>query len=608
MRICRLSIEHFRCIENAVLHFDGHTLFVGRNNVGKSTICEALELVLGPDRLNGRPQAVGEFDFYDAKYLSDDGQTAIPARIEVVLTDLTREVELACATHLEFWHVAELRILSEGEIDVAAPPKVVRCLRLETVARYEVDEDEFDANTFFCHGTSNSDDTPEQVRRNVKRLFGFLYLRALRTGSRALSLERGSLLDIILRMQGVRTGLWERSLKRLRELDPPIASDAAELMPVLEAIEKRLAQYIPLSSQGMATRLFVSRLTREHLRETIAFFLTTSVDQQPVPFREVGTGTLSALVLALLSFIAEAKKDNVIFAMEEPEFALPPHTQRRIARYLLSETTQCFVTSHSPYVIEQFGPEQVHILKRSNDANVFATPVSPGAIKPTVYKRHARRGLAEAMLGTAVIVVEGISDDAAIRCVAEKMQLTGDGYYPLDLSGVTIFSVDGDGSLSMFGEFFKSIGMKAYAFYDRKQRDPQEIQKLAESFDVLNETRYVGIEKLLVDEVPPDRLWQFLEHVRESGKQGNLKIPTERPPDERLKTIAQEALRSNKGTGYTAILVDMCEFGELPNSITAFLSKVFSDFPTTRTPSKIDPASPLPSDNAAGNSVKSADE
>jgi putative ATP-dependent endonuclease of OLD family len=177
----------------------------------------------------------------------------------------------------------------------------------ETLARYNGEEDEFEADTFFSHGT-NLDGTLEKVGKRVKRLFGFLYLRALRTGTRALSLERGSLLDLILRMQDIRTGLWEKSIKRLRTLDPPIAEDAAELAPVLESIEKRLAQYIPVQAQGRATRLFVSQLTREHLRQTISFFLSLTPDQKPVPFQEVGTGTLNALVLALLSFIADVKK------------------------------------------------------------------------------------------------------------------------------------------------------------------------------------------------------------------------------------------------------------------------------------------------------------
>ena len=65
-------------------------------------------------------------------------------------------------------------------------------------------------------------------------------LRALRTGTRALSLERGSLLDILLRLQKVRTGLWEHAIERLKALD--IEKDAAELEPVLKAIEEKLTE------------------------------------------------------------------------------------------------------------------------------------------------------------------------------------------------------------------------------------------------------------------------------------------------------------------------------------------------------------------------------
>src|SRR2546429_617293 len=142
MRIVRLKIGNFRGIKNAELHFAGHTLLIGGNNVGKSTVCEALDLVLGPDRISKFPP-VEEFDFYNGEYLDVDGETAIPARIEVILTDLTSDVELACPTHMEFWSVPERRLLGEGEADQANPPDVVRCLRLETVARYNKEEDEF---------------------------------------------------------------------------------------------------------------------------------------------------------------------------------------------------------------------------------------------------------------------------------------------------------------------------------------------------------------------------------------------------------------------------------------------------------------------------------
>jgi putative ATP-dependent endonuclease of OLD family len=231
------------------------------------------------------------------------------------------------------------------------------------VGKYDPAEDEFTAETLYTHSPDSSDGEKDAVRREIKRLFGFLYLRALRTGSRALSLERGSLLDVLLRLQQVRTGLWEHTIIRLRDLD--IEKDAAELEPVLTAIEERLSSYVPASKVGRKTKLYVSQLTREHLRKTMAFFLAMREDQEPVPFQQAGTGTLNTLVLALLSFIAELKPDSVIFAMEEPEVAVQPHTQRRIADYLLLHTKQVFVTSHSPYVIERFTPANTFLSTRS---------------------------------------------------------------------------------------------------------------------------------------------------------------------------------------------------------------------------------------------------
>jgi putative ATP-dependent endonuclease of OLD family len=596
MLIRRLRIHHFRGIDSAEFHFDGHTLLIGSNNVGKSTVCEAIDLVLGPDRLSKFPP-VEEFDFYNARYLSEDGEQAIEARVEIVLTDLSRAVELSCPGHIELWHCGEKRLLDQGEVDLSASSDVVRCLRLETVARYDKDEDEFDAKTYFCHGTNNQDDSPQQIYKATKRLFGFLYLRALRTGSRALSLERGSLLDRILQMQGVKSGLWESSIRRLRELDPPIADDAAELTPILDNIEQRLAEYIHINPQDHATRLYVSNLTREHLRETISFFLSTSPGQQPVPFREAGTGTLNTLVLALLSFIAEAKKENVIFAMEEPEIALPPHTQRRIAKYLLTDTTQCFVTTHSPYVIEQFKPEQIQILNRDGAGNVAATQVSVAStLKEKMFKRHMRRGLAEVMLGKAVIVAEGISEQTALKAVAEKMESNDTGAcYPLDLSGVTIFPVEGDGSLPAFGAFFKTLGLKTYAFYDKKTRKPEETQQITQSFDLPSETPYTEIEKLLVAETPVAKQWELLEAIRDSSEQPHIGVPKSKPSEKRINELTKNALKCSKGSNYAADLIGVCDAAELPPAITLFLAQVYKDFPRPiRVPAPAAPSVPAP--------------
>ena len=217
MIVSKLCIENFRGIRKAELEFSGHTLLIGGNNVGKSTICEALELALSPDRQNRFP-VVEEYDFYNAGYL-DLENNLLPVRIEVLLTNVTPTIEKSCANYLERWDPDKRRILGEGEIDDVDNANYQWCLRLLTLARYNKEEDEFEAFTFYAakYDPENEDDS--RVPRVVRRCFGFLYLRALRTGSRALSLERGSLLDVILRMQSLQPGLWEHLRTRLMTLD-----------------------------------------------------------------------------------------------------------------------------------------------------------------------------------------------------------------------------------------------------------------------------------------------------------------------------------------------------------------------------------------------------
>jgi hypothetical protein len=65
---------------------------------------------------------------------------------------------------------------------------------------------------------------PHRSRKD-KQHCGFLFLRSLRTGSRALSLEHGSLLDIILRLKEIRPQMWEGTIGTLAAFD--VASDPA---------------------------------------------------------------------------------------------------------------------------------------------------------------------------------------------------------------------------------------------------------------------------------------------------------------------------------------------------------------------------------------------
>lgn len=72
MYVAQVSITNFRGISSAQVDLTGTTALLGDNNSGKSTIFEALELALGPDRLYRKP-VIDEHDFYGGRYLDTDG-------------------------------------------------------------------------------------------------------------------------------------------------------------------------------------------------------------------------------------------------------------------------------------------------------------------------------------------------------------------------------------------------------------------------------------------------------------------------------------------------------------------------------------------------------
>ncbi|WP_439272821.1 AAA family ATPase [Pseudochrobactrum sp. HB0163] len=69
MRACRITINNFRGVKSATLLLPQHGVLIGDNNTGKTTILEALDLVLGPDRLNRQPP-IDEHDFFRGRIFS----------------------------------------------------------------------------------------------------------------------------------------------------------------------------------------------------------------------------------------------------------------------------------------------------------------------------------------------------------------------------------------------------------------------------------------------------------------------------------------------------------------------------------------------------------
>jgi putative ATP-dependent endonuclease of the OLD family len=588
VKVRLLEIENFRGVTSGRIVFRGNTLLVGGNNVGKSTVCEALDLVLGPERLFRRP-AVDEHDFFAGNYLDAEGTPTL-ITVRAVLTDLSDETVRRFADQLRRWDDEKCVFIDEepAGVERADGEGIAWALPVIFRARYDRAEDEFEAGTFFDHPVPDPADLDEEQQaslgqgrrdftRSHKRLCGFVYLRALRTGSRALGLQRGSLLDTILKLGGDGAAeMWLDTLKRLRELDPSVG-DIEQLKEIRSQVRERMGQFVNLAQGDDAASFFASDLTRTHLREVVRLFIATGPSDHPVPFSRQGAGSLNLLVFALLTIIAELKgTESVIFAMEEPEIALPPHTQRRVTRHVLQEMGQTIVTSHSPYVIEQFDPKEVVMLCRSTSKELLGTPIDTHGIKPKTY-RAERRQFAEAILSNAVIVVEGSTEASLLPVASGVLEGTRpDEYTHLDLAGISIFEASGDGDVPRFGPIFRALDKTPFGIVDKQSSAPTEdVKDKCASFEEFWESPEEGVERLLTQQMPTAVLRRFLAEVSMRSDYPSQNAPySPGATDDEVRDVAFNALKARKGHGYgyAALLIEQCQTeAELPEFLRTVL-------------------------------------
>lgn len=604
MRIRQLTVSNFRGIMTGIVDFSKNTLIVGSNNAGKSTICEALDLVLGPERLYRRP-VVNEHDFYQSKYLDEDGKP-IEIRIEATLLDLSEEAERRFHNHLRRWDDKSCCWIDEEESGVEASDSPESCWSLPVIfiGTYNPKEDDFIGNTFFAHPQiplEEIEDEEEEIKlgaglhvftREHKRFCGFLFLRTLRTGSRALSLQRGSLLDTIMRIgEKGSHKMWQDTLDRLHDLEPSIGA-IDQLKQIRDEVQTRMSQFVGLATEGDQTAFYASELTRYHLREVVQFFVASEQSNHLIPFQRQGTGMINMLVFALLTFIAELKgKKSVIFAMEEPEIALPPHTQRRVVQFVLKEMGQAIVTSHSPYIIEQFEPEQIVMLNHPVKGILSGEPIDVQDIKVKTFKTE-RRQFAEAILSRAVLVVEGATEVAMFAAASTILEESrgAEHYAHFDLSGVTVFNAGGDGSVPRYGPVFKALDKLVFGLYDKPKGklSDDNIKKL-KSYTAYWESPYKGVEVLLANEIPPNTLRRFLESVKDrEDYPGHHPKPKSEMTDGEIQELTKKVLKDRKGEahGYAALLISTCEKEEeLPKIIIQILDKIHE---------KLAPPAPIP--------------
>ncbi len=576
MRIAKVKIQNFRGILDGEILFSDHNVLVGDNNAGKSTILEAIDLVLGPERIS-RIGAIDEHDFYAGEYL-DEGKQPIEIKIELIVIDLNDDQKRHFIDHLEWWDTLTNTLIDSPPAEITDEQHIIPALRVGFSGAYDIEEDDFTTKTYFLSPSGADGDDLISFKTSDKRVCGFLFLRTLRTGSRALSLERGSLLDIILKLKDKRLQIWEDVLSNLRSI--PVAADPTlGVSDILADVQKSLLSFLT-TTHSNNPHLKVSDLTRESLRRILTVFMDTGASKKDgmkyaAPYQHQGTGTINILVLSLLSIIAELKQ-NVIFAMEEPEIAIPPHIQKSIIDSVRMKSSQALFTSHSPYVLEEFEPSEIIVIKRS--AGIISTALTnyPPSVKPKKYRTEFRKRFCECLLADNILIVEGRTEYDTLPAASRKLhELDSDQFSTLESLGLAVINAETDSQIAPLGEYFKKLGKKTIAICD-KQAEPQKTL-IHSSVDHCFESSESDFEKVILAETPDLTIRNYAINLVNTGvwpKHLASETPTEEMDINLLKSALAKYFIHEKGSGKIADLVTSCNLTEMSTFLVETISSI----------------------------------
>jgi hypothetical protein len=249
MRVSLLEISNFRGVKAARVRFSGHSVLIGPNNSGKTTIIEALALVLGRD---GLVRGLTEHDFFGSSPAAADRITIAATVTGFSPDDFTQHPEwFGSRRGVPCW--------LEAKTDVILPQPTAGAIlacQITFAARFDAETLEVETRRIFADGDGIDlfdDDSHVPVPPRLIRDIGFFLVPASRTWDRMLSFSS----ELFRRVIRSTDGLPAETIRDLRDrLRTPEAAleDDTRLKPVIDAVNAEMIRVL-----GAATPLRLRR-------------------------------------------------------------------------------------------------------------------------------------------------------------------------------------------------------------------------------------------------------------------------------------------------------------------------------------------------------------
>lgn len=415
--IRQLKIERFRGIKQLTWHpAAGLNVVLGGGNVGKTTILEAIGLLLSPTN----PSTLADTDYY-----ARDIAAGFSIQADVSLSEssgIDHQLKPSWPWH---WDGNDTVIPNvEGESIVSSVP--VYRLRVRGTEDLEL-----------LYEVVQPDGTADPFSVALRRSIGLVRLSGDDRNDRDLRLVQGSALERLLADKNLRSRIANELAKS--EVKEKLSDEGWKALVALDVTFKseKLPDGLDLAVTGSPGASITSM---------IGLTATRSGVQLPLTSWGSGTRRLSALTIA-----EQNHNDAPITLVDEIERGLEPYRQRLLIEKLQSDHSQTFITTHSPAVIA------------ATSAGTFWYVDHSGTVGPLDGKKIARHRTCDpnAFLSRLAIIGEGITEVGFATALLERSMNTSLLRYGIHVS-------NGDGHEATLGllEALVASGLRFGCFAD----------------------------------------------------------------------------------------------------------------------------------------------
>lgn len=536
MRISRVRIRNFRCLEDVEVRFDEVTTLIGPNGVGKSTVLRALDWFFNGPKASDLAE--------DDLTRGAEGDLSVEVEFER-LTDQDRAVlgghvtlnsdrciiwkirhadgsEMMSGNARRFPSFKAIREVSAAN-DIKQQYNRLRAEQPElglpaTTTKVAVEQA---LKTWELENPHRLEDSAVTVtnlfgfagQAVMSGLFDYVFVSAdMRAGEEAKD-GRTALIGRILERTVDRTAA-DKDIQKLAEQVEAAQEKIFEdnFTEQLDNLSRTLSDAIELYAAGRTVRVHA---TKQEIKPPRTQFGLSVLDARiDTPVEKQGHGFQRTLLIAALQLLARhgsAGQGNgaICLAIEEPELFQHPVQARSFASVLRTlaedpaQEIQVAYATHSPHFLDTGRFDQVRRVTREPRALEGRSPAVTvrSASVTSVEKRLvgyfdsvrsrlaavAATTLSEALFSHGAVLVEGSTDKAVIEGLAEKYNHTS-----LLNHGVSVVDVQGKSNLFLGHAILTELGIPCYVVFDgdntaadrtrrnAKPGDPDTEQKVAE--------------------------------------------------------------------------------------------------------------------------------